>query len=213
MSKVWVLGADGVREFPESTREAVLADVALHNRDRPPDQRLLVHIGPEPPRDRVYDKGELREMSAGERAAASLIELDPTRKVEEDEVVPKTAEELVADGVISREDVRERVLRRLRSEVAAYFESHRTPNGYRVDALARQKAAFGYPFRILPGTDPTKQRLLEDGLIYPDHVQDEILGVVREAGQAYRAAKDALNRAFGEDAAISALEQMSTGLR
>lgn len=108
----------------------------------------------------------------------------------------KSPEELVAEGHVTPEQVRDGVVRRLRSEAETLFESHRTPNGYSLDHLARQKASFSHPYRHLPETDERKKELLDAGLIYPDAVLDEILDEVGKIQSAYRAAKKAVTTAF-----------------
>lgn len=148
------------------------------------------------------DEERVVEKSLSEKVADGLITLEPQHKLVGEEIQEKSVEELVNDDVISRDEAKVRTVQRLRSATETYFEEHRTPSGYRLDTLARQKASFSYPYRTLPDTDETKQSLLDDGLIYPDAVFDEILEEVRKVQAAYAAAKEAIKTGFDEGAPV-----------
>lgn len=151
------------------------------------------------------------EKSLPEAVAEGLMEIDDTQVVvgegKKAKIVPKPAAKLLAEGLrtpvqlleadlVTVEEVWDGTIRRLRSEVTAFFEGNRTPHGYRLDDLARQKASFSHPFRRLPAGDERKKELLDAGLIYPDDVLDEILDEVAKIQTAYRAAKKAVTTAF-----------------
>jgi len=172
-----------------------------------PTQRLLSDAAGE----RIVEKS-LREL-----VVEGIIEVGPTQKIlgkgEGARVVDKTAEELLAEGLerpqaliaqgrVTVEQVKESVLRRLRRETAARFAEHRTPGGYRLDDLARQKATASVPFRHLSASEEPKKGLLAARLIYPDAVLDEILAGVSAIQATYQAAKTALTTAVEKGAPV-----------
>jgi len=142
------------------------------------------------------------EKTLAEKVADGLITLEPHQKVVGNEIVSKTASELVAEGLVTREDIRDRTERRLRQETAALFDAHRTPGGYRLDDLARQKATASVPFRHLSASEEPKKGLLAARLIYPDAVLDEILAGVSAIQATYQAAKTALTTAVEKGAPV-----------
>jgi len=146
------------------------------------------------------EKGEIVDKSLAEQVKEGLVSLSPTQKIvgegPDEEIVEKSVAELAEDGVLSREEVHELAIQRLRGQVAAHFQRQKTRGGYRLDDLARQKASFSAPFRHLPKTDERKKELLAAGLIYPDDILDEILDEVAKIQTAYRAAKKAVTTGF-----------------
>lgn len=169
--------------------------------------------GPLPERFDIGDDGELVSTRPETAPAVERLQAPETQKIVEDDtgarLVDKSTQELVDDGLMTLEDVRERKLQSLRGEVSAHFQQHKTPGGYRLDDLARQKASFSAPFRQLPDTDEQKKDLLEAGLIYPDDILDEILDEVGKIQTAYRAAKKAVTTAFDKGQAVETWEAVS----
>lgn len=157
----------------------------------------------------VDKKGQVVELSVEKRIKQGLVVLGPHEKLEKGEIVEKSPTEAVADGQKSRDEVKEQTIQRLRSEVGAYLQCHKTPRGYRLDDLARQKASFSAPFRHLTDDDERKKELLEAGLIYPDAVLDEILAEVGKIQSAYRAAKKAVTAAFDKGQPVEKWEAVS----
>ncbi|MGD2113909.1 MAG: hypothetical protein PVG07_02580 [Acidobacteriota bacterium] len=140
----------------------------------------------------IDERGEIVETSLERQIEAGAPVLTPTQKLVGGKVEEKTIDELVEEGLIDRDTIKSFAIRRLRAEIATYFQQQRTPNGYSLDELARQKASFSSQYRALPDDDPTKMSLLEDGVIYPDAILDEILAEVKKIQAAYGAAKKAI---------------------
>ena len=159
--------------------------------------------GPLPESFDIGDDGEIVPSAPERTPELEMPAVPAMEKVVHEEsgvrLVEKTPQELVEDGVLTPEEVRERTVQSLRGEVSAHFRQHKTPGGYRLDDLARQKASFSAPFRHLPEDDERKKELLEAGLIYPDDILDEILAEVGEIQTAYRAAKKAVSTGFEKD--------------
>jgi hypothetical protein len=169
--------------------------------------------GPLPERFDIGPDGKIVPLEEQTPPGAGSPETAAGQKVVEDEAGPrlvdKSSAELVEEGLLTPEALLDRKLTSLRGEVTELFRRHTTPNGYRVDALARQKASFSYPFRQLPDSDDRKRELLEAGLIYPDAVLDEILAGVTEVQNAYRAAKQAVTTAFEAGEPVEAWESIA----
>lgn len=153
------------------------------------------------------------EKTLSEQVAEGLLKLAPTQKIVGEgfgeEVVDKTKQELLDEGVLTLADVEEDAIRRLRAEVAAYYDKHKTPNNYRLDELARQKASFSYQFLDATKTNKMKKDLLAKGLIYPDNILEEIVGEIEKVQEAYTKAMAALKQACEGDQPVEALEAIT----
>ena len=150
-------------------------------------------------RRKVAGEGEaehIADKSLSELIEEGLVSIEPHQKIEGEKIVDKTTQELLDEGLCTREEVLHLAITRLRGEVTTQFQQNRTPRGYQLDDLARQKASFSAPFRHLSETDERKKELLGSGLIYPDEILDEILDEVAKIQSAYRAAKKAVITAF-----------------
>ena len=129
-----------------------------------------------------------------------------TQKIEDGWIVPKTRQELLAGNQLTYTQLREAEIQRIRLEVEAHFATAKTTSGYRLDNLARQKAAFSMQYRALPDTDPAKADLLTKQLIYPDAVTDEILAAAESVQAAYGQAKAAIQIAFDQQKTVAEFE-------
>lgn len=179
-----------------------------------PETMEIGHIdGRLPEHFRIVESGDIVELSLSEKVADGILKLSPRQKIvgegSEERIVDKSTQELLDDGLLTHEEIREREIQRLRGEVSGHFSTKRTSSGYRLDDLARQKANFSYSFRHLPDTDPRKEELLEVGLIYPDGILDEIMDEVRKVQAAYSAAKSALVAALERGERVEKLESIS----
>lgn len=180
--------------------EKTLSEKVADNVIELPATHMVVGEGTE---ERIEEKPVSQQVAEGVR------ELQPNEKLVGEEIQEKTTQEQIDEGLITRDEVKERSIQRLRREIEAHFSERKTTSGYRLDALARQKASFSYPYRSLPYTDETKQRLLNDGLIYPNVVLDEILEEVGKVQAAYAAAKQTLVRAYNEGAPVETWESIT----
>lgn len=153
--------------------------------------------------ERIIDK------TLAEQVAEGLITLEAHQKIVGDNIEEKTTRELIDEGLLTREDAKKRSIERLRVEILMYFDEHTTPNGYRIDDLARQKASFSAQFRSLPDSDENKRRLLDDRLIYPDAIVDEILDEIGKIQGAYSAAKSAIVAACDQGEPAETWESIS----
>lgn len=153
------------------------------------------------------------EKSLSEKVRDGLVVLAPTQKIAGqgygEEIVEKTKQELLKEGLVTLAELQENAVRRLRFEVATYYEKHKTPNNYRLDQLARQKASFSYQFLSAPKSNKTKQDLLSKGLIYPDAILEEIVDEIEKVQQAYSKSIAALNNAADEKDPVAALDSIS----
>jgi hypothetical protein len=146
-------------------------------------------------RDKIVGEGpeeRIVEKTIAELISEDLINLEPHQKVMDGTIVDKTSQELIDEGLLTRDEVKKRTTRRLRREVETFFAVGETESGYSIDNLARQKASFSSQYRPRPNIDEEKRRLLDAGLIYPDAVVDEILAAVKGVTDAYNAAKQAV---------------------
>ena len=151
--------------------------------------------------------GEVVEKTTNEKIADGLVAFDPvTQKVENNQIVPKTRQELLDGGQLTHDGLRESEMQRLRLEVETYFGETKTTNGYRLDNLARQKAALSMQYRQLADTDPVKADLLSKELIYPDTICDEILAAVEVVQSAYSQAKAAVESAYTGQQSVAQYE-------
>ncbi len=140
----------------------------------------------------IDENGEVVELGLAEQIEAGVPILTPAQKLLDGKIVAKSTDELIEEKLLERSTVKEFAIERLRVEVAAYFQEQRTPNGYRIDDMARQKASLSAQMRSLPDSDDNKRRLLDAGQIYPDPILDEILDEVGKVQAAYGAAKRAI---------------------
>lgn len=168
------------------------------------------------PTQKIVEKAGLErvvEKLLSEQVAEGILELDSTEKIVGEgygeEIVEKSRQELLTEGLITLEDVREEAIQKLRKEVAAYYEQHKTANGYRLDQLARQKVNFSYQFRQVSDKDQSKQLLLGKRLIYPNYILDEILEEVGHVQDAYGKALEAIKKAHTEKQSVNSFEAIS----
>jgi len=168
------------------------------------------------PKQKVIGKGkdeQIVEKTLSEQVEEGLIKLEPTRKItgegETEEIVEKSRQELLDEGLITLEDIKEENILRLRGETEMFFSRYKTPNGYRLDQLSRQKAILSYQFRYLPGTDENKKKLLQQRLIYPDNILDEIVAEIVKVQAAFDAAKQAISKAYENKKPVSVFESIT----
>ncbi|MCP4545842.1 MAG: hypothetical protein GY835_05170, partial [bacterium] len=140
----------------------------------------------------IDENGEIVEMGLAEQIEAGVPILTPTQKLVDGKIAEKSTDELIEEKLVDPSMIKQLAIERLRVEVAAYFQQQRTPNGYRIDDMARQKASLSSQMRSLPDSDDNKRRLLDAGQIYPDPILDEILDEVGKVQAAYGAAKRAI---------------------
>ncbi|MCR9140780.1 MAG: hypothetical protein NXI24_00805 [bacterium] len=157
----------------------------------------------------IAGDGSIRELTDIEKIAGGILNPGPDEKVVNGEIVPKTRQDRLDDGELSYTELRETEVLRLRSEVESHFSTAKTVNGYRLDNLARQKAAVSLQFRALADTDPQKSALLADGIIYADDVTDEIQAAVVAIQNAYVQAKAALNAAVAQAKSVAQFEAIA----
>ena len=160
-------------------------------------------------------------MTLREKVKAGLLVLGRGQKIAGEEadqrIAAMTPDEMVDAGLTTREQLLDAAVRRLRSESAMLMETRKTPHGYALDQLARQKAIFSYLFRNRPEGDLEKKALLNKRLIYPDAILDEVLEELAKLQAAYDAAKSALTDAFekglpaAESATITVAKFLAAG--
>ena len=161
------------------------------------------------PDQKLNADGQLVEKTLQEKIDAGLVSFDPhTQKVVNDEIVSKSSQELLEQGDLTLEQVLERNLQRLRTEIVTYFATTKTPTGYRLDELARQKAAFSYQFYALADTDPIKADLLNRKLIYTNVIIDEIMSEIEKIQNAYDKAVLVVKAAFEGSNDVSVFESV-----
>ncbi len=164
------------------------------------------------PTQKIIGEGEneqIVEKTISEQVAEELIKLEPNQKLEGEEIVEKSRQELLDEGLTTLEDIKEENIQRLRNETEQFLSQHKTPNGYRLDQLTRQKANFSHQFRHLPDTDENKKNLLEKRLIYPNHILDEIVAEIAKVQAAYDAAKNEIINAYEEKKPVEVFESIS----
>ena len=161
------------------------------------------------PTRKLDANGDLADKTMQEQIDAGLVEFDAvSQKVADEKIVPKTKQELVDEGVLPLSEIRDEHLRRLRDNTSTYFKTARTPGGYSLDELARQKAAFSYQFYAIADTDPVKADLLSKKLIYPGNIVDEIMAELAKIQNAYDQAVLAVQTAFTGSQVISVFESV-----
>ena len=163
----------------------------------PPDHTVVhgprgsVVLGPY---QKLDASGKAVDKTASEKIAQGLVEFDSSRqKIVNEEIVNKPRQEQIAAGDLSYAALGNQEIQRLRQEVEIHFAQNVTANGYRLDNLARQKAALTMQYRALPDTDAVKADLLQKKLIYPDAICDEILAAAETVQAAYGKAKSAID--------------------
>lgn len=158
---------------------------------------------------RLNERGELRPKSIEEQISEGIRSFDSEKqKIVNGAIVPKSRQELLDEGVITVADVLAYSLNRLRGSVEAYLSTNATNNGYRMDNLARQKAALSMQFRQLPDTDPVKADLLQRKVIYTDAIVDEILNEIERVQGAYDQAKNALQSIANQNQPVSVFDSV-----
>lgn len=154
----------------------------------------------------IEASGTVRELTDAEKIAAGILVPAANEKVVGDQIVPRTRQDRLDSGQTNFSEVRETEVLRLRGEVENHFRTAKTANGYRLDNLARQKAAVSLQFRNIADTDPQKSALLTSGIIYADAVTDEIQAAVESIQAAYGQAKAAIDDAVVQAKAVAEFE-------
>jgi isocitrate dehydrogenase len=75
--------------------------------------------------------------------------------------------------------------------------------------LTRQKANFSHQFKYLPDTDENKKKLLEQRLIYPDFILDEIVAEIVKVQAAYDVAKNEVIKAYENKKPVEVFESIT----
>ena len=154
--------------------------------------------------------GDPMDRTPAELVAAGLLSIDPaTQKIENDQIVPTSRQELLTESAITYAELRDTEIKRLRREVESYFDANTTVSGYRLDNLARQKAALTMQYRDLPDTDLTKADLLTKQLIYPNAICDEILAKAESVQAAYTLAKGAIEDCYTQQKTVAEFEAVA----
>lgn len=163
----------------------------------PPDHSVIhgprgsVVLGPY---QKLDASGNVVDKTATEKIAQGLVGFDSaTQKIVNELIVDKPREEQITAGDLSYAALGNQEIQRLRQEVEIHFSQSTTQSGYRLDNLARQKAALSMQYRTLPETDAVKADLLQKKLIYPDAICDEILAAAETVQAAYGQAKSAID--------------------
>ncbi|MEQ9367282.1 MAG: hypothetical protein RIF32_23830 [Leptospirales bacterium] len=155
---------------------------------------------------KIETDGTIRDLSQAEKIAEGILVAGPDEKIVGGEIVKRTRQGNLEDGLLSYARLREEEVLRLRGDVENHFRAAKTVNGYRLDNLARQKAAVSLQFRALPDTDPQKSALLASGIIYADAVTDEIQAAVEGVQSAYSQAKAAVDDAVAQAKTVAQFE-------
>jgi hypothetical protein len=168
------------------------------------------------PTQKITGAGEnerIVEKTLSEKVKEGLIELSPNQKIsgkgEDEKIVETSRQEQLDEGIITREEIMEDHIQRLRNEIDIFLSRHKTKNGYRLDQLTRQKAGFSYQFKHLPGADENKKNLLKNRMIYPDHILDEIIAEIAKVQAAYDAAKKEVIKAHKNKKPLSVFESIT----
>lgn len=154
----------------------------------------------------IDSDGTIRELTDGEKVAAGILTPEPNQKIVGDQIVDKTRQDQVDSGEVTLAEIREIEVLRLRGEVETHFRTAKTASGYRLDNLARQKAAVSLQFRALPDTDPQKNQLLADGIIYANAVTDEIQAAAKAVNAGYGQAKAAIDDCLAQAKPVTEFE-------
>ncbi|MEQ9367284.1 MAG: hypothetical protein RIF32_23840 [Leptospirales bacterium] len=161
------------------------------------------------PSQKLNVAGDVAERTPAELVSAGLLAFDPiTQKIENDQVVPKSRQELLSEGTLTYDQLQDQEIKRLRFEVEAYFDQNKTANGYRLDNLARQKAALTMQYRALPDTDPVKADLLTKQLIYTNAICDEILAAAEAVQAAYGQARTVVENYYAQQKTVAEFESV-----
>lgn len=193
---------------PKSISDRINAgEVALQ-----PGDQIVAHATGDilvPAGFKVNAMGLVAPKTIEEKIADGLIPFDPVlQKVDGDRVLPKSRQELLDQGSITIADLLNQSLQRLRAQTDVYLATKVTPNGYRLDNLARQKAALTMQYRQLPETDPVKADLLQRKVIYTDAIVDEILNEIERVQSAYDQAKNALQSIANQNQPVSVFDSV-----
>jgi hypothetical protein len=176
------------------------------------DEKVKAGIVKLEPGKKLKD-GRIIDKTTSEKVADGLITLSPTQKIigvgEDEQIIAKSRQEQLDEGLITLEEIKEEHIQRLRNETDAFLSRHKTTNGYQLDQLTRQKANFSYQFRHLPDTDENKKKLLEQRLIYPNHILDEIVTEIVKVQAAYDAAKQEISQAYENKEPVSVFESIT----
>lgn len=157
----------------------------------------------------VNESGRLTPMTIQEKIAAGLVQFDSSRQtIANGEIQQKTQQQLVDEGLLTHAELFQQGVARLRYETETHLQSNTTPNGYRLDNLARQKAALTMQYRQLPDTDPVKSDLLQRKVIYTDAIVDEILNEIERVQSAYDQAKNALQSIANQNQPVSVFDSI-----
>ena len=157
----------------------------------------------------IESDGSIRALTDAEKIAAGILVPGPDEKVVAGQIVPRTRQDRVDGSEITLQDVREAEVLRLRGEVEMYFRTAKTTNGYRLDNLARQKAAVSLQYRATDNADPEKSALLASGIIYADTVTDEILAKMQAIQEAYDQAKAAIDLCLSQNKTVAEFEAVA----
>lgn len=162
------------------------------------------------PFEKIDSNGMLVSKSIEEQVAEELVAFDPARqKIVGGTIVAKSSQELLDSGQLSFAELRDTSINRLRAEVEQHFAAAQTANGYRLDNLARQKAAISLQYRNIADTDPQKAALLASKVIYSDAITDEILAAVESVQAAYDLAKAAIETCFAQAQPVANFEAVT----
>jgi hypothetical protein len=170
--------------------------------DKTLSEQVAEGVRPLSPDQKIVGKGKDERIvtkALSEQIKDGVLTLAPHEKLvgkgENERIVEKTKQEMLDEGSITLEDIEEESIQQLRQETEVYFMQHKTKSGYRLDALAREKANLSLVFRLLPEAARMKKEFLERKLIYPDDILDEILGEIETVQRAYDEAKETIKKA------------------
>ncbi|ASV10631.1 hypothetical protein [Leptospira santarosai] len=105
MEKVFVYSIDSQEEFPVDRIDSINLDVELFNRGKSEEKQKRVHRGTTfPPEGFKFEDGLLKELTLSEKANRGLFNVPPDRKIENNQLVPKTALELLKCGLLTISD-------------------------------------------------------------------------------------------------------------
>lgn len=164
------------------------------------------------PEQKIVDN-QIVEKTLSEKVADGLIKLEPHQKItgagENEQIVEKSRQELLDEGLVTLEEIKDENIQSLRADTEAFMAQHKTTNGYPLDQLTRQKANFSHQFRHLPDTDENKKKLLDQRLIYPDHILDEIVAEIVKVQAAYDTAKNEVIKAYENKEPVAVFEAIT----
>ncbi|EKO23016.1 hypothetical protein [Leptospira interrogans] len=102
MEKVFVYSIDSIKEFPVERLDSINLEVELFNREKSKDKQKRIHRGTIfPPEGFKFEGGILKEFSLSEKADRGLFNVPPDKKIENDQLVPKTTLELLKSGLLT----------------------------------------------------------------------------------------------------------------